>query len=101
MTSESFGHHAHVADEEIVGAMKKQKYRSANKVLPYIKREFPDVSEKRILHYSGIEFYMMLQFDESRKTAAISTRSSAKRQTVGFLISSLIQKVNHLITLCS
>ena len=37
-------------DEEIVAAVKKQKYRSANKVLPYIKRKFPDVSEKRIMN---------------------------------------------------
>ena len=36
--------------EEIFAAMKKQKYRSANKVLPYIKLKFSDVSEKRVLN---------------------------------------------------
>ena len=36
-------------DEEIVAAIKKQKFRSANKSLPYLMKKFPDVDEDRLL----------------------------------------------------
>ena len=36
-------------DEEIVAAIKKQKFRSANKVLPSLKKKFPDVDKDRLL----------------------------------------------------